>query len=181
MNSIAENPVAIVMVGIVLLTLALVVYTQTRGTRSLVAMAVIVLITLVALGIERWVVTPREEVAAALDELSASIEAGDVPATLARIDPSAMTLRDLVSAMLPKVKLEKARVASTPQITVDPGDPQRAMARFRAIVDGVHGSTQARFGFFDRVELEFVRVQDRWLLVHYELLSGQKIPSGWRR
>ncbi len=62
MNTLLENPLPIIAGGAVLATLCGLVFLSRRTVPSLLALAVVVLLTLLLVICERLIVTPREEV-----------------------------------------------------------------------------------------------------------------------
>src|SRR5688500_15820072 len=118
MNYLAENSLPIWTIGAIALTMALVVYLQTRSNRALVAMAGIILIVAALLTLETIVETPREAVERTLYELANTVEANDVAGTLQLISPAATRLRSDVETLMPLVQIELANVVGSPEIEV---------------------------------------------------------------
>ena len=92
MNWLAENALPIWVGGAVALTMALVVYLQTRTQRVRCRRSVAVVAIVAALLVtERLMETPREAVERTLYELAATVEANDVPGALGFLAPTADT------------------------------------------------------------------------------------------
>ncbi len=176
MTYLAENALAICVGGAVLVTLALVVYLQTRSSAALKGLGAVVLLTALLLVYSWLVVTPREAVERTLYSLAAVVEANDLEGTLDHIAPAASEVRAEAEAVMPLVTVEKARVVSTPQFELSPpDDPTEAVVRFRAFGQGtVHRGGQ-KGAAMDDVAVTFVRAGDRWLVKSY---SAKK---DWRR
>ena len=118
MTWLAENALMIWAAGAVALTLAFVVYWETRSYRAQLAMALVVLITAALLVAEWLIETPREAVARTLYQLAATVEANDVPGTLGYLSPKAGEIRSDVEKLMPEVTIDLARIVGTPEIDV---------------------------------------------------------------
>jgi hypothetical protein len=166
MSVLVENPLAIAVVGGVLATLALVVFLARRSLASLMTLGGILAATLLLILIERLVLTDQEQVEAGLESVLAAVEANDMPAVLFWIDTAAVSVRADVQALMPLVKVDKARTSGDVEITVDESaNPPTASSRFRAFLDGVHGSSGMRVAYFNQqVDVEWVKRDDRWLI-----------------
>jgi hypothetical protein len=165
---LAENPVAIWCGGAVLLTLAVVVHLQMRTRASLLAIVAIVLVTAALLVAERLIVTPREEVAAALDGIVARIEANDLPGVVQLISPPAKSVRADAEALMPLVTVERAAIVSTPEITVDMAAmPPTATVDCQGLVNVTVKQNGMKGPYLDRVQIHLVRTGDRWLIESY--------------
>jgi hypothetical protein len=163
-----ENPVAIWCGGAVLLTLAIVVHLQMRTRASLLAIAVIVLLTAALLIAERLIVTPREEVQQTLDQLAARIEANDLPGVLTFIVPASKAVRADAESLMPLVTVNRAAIVSTPEITVNmDGQPATADVSCQGLVDVTVKQNGMQGPYLDRVKIHFVRSGNRWLIESY--------------
>jgi hypothetical protein len=164
-----ENPLAIAVVGGLFATFALVVFLARRSLASLVALGGIIAVTLLLMLIERLVVSDREQVETGVDSVLAAVEANDLPTVLTWIDPAAVSVRADVQALMPLVKVDKARAMGEIEVTInDAANPPTAMSRFRAFLDGVHGSSGMRVAYFNQqVDVDWVKQGDRWLINGY--------------
>jgi hypothetical protein len=169
MSVLVENPLAIAVVGGVLATLALIVFLARRSLASLLTLGGILAVTLLLILIEQWMVTDQEQVESGLASVLAAVEANDMPAVLKWIDSNAASVRADVQALMPLVKVDKARSMGDLEITVDEtAEPPTAMSRFRAFLDGVHGSSGMRVAYFNQqVDAHWIKRGDRWLINDY--------------
>ncbi|HEY4231915.1 MAG TPA: hypothetical protein VGM76_00685 [Lacipirellulaceae bacterium] len=173
---LAENPVAIWCGGAVLLTLAAVVHFQIRSRASLLAILAVALVSAALLIAERLIVTPREEVALTLDQIAARIEANDLPGLLSFISPAAKGVRADAGSLMPLVTVDRARIIGTPEINVDSAaTPPTATANCQGVVDVTVKQNGMKGPYLDRVQIQFVRSGERWLIESY---TPQK---DWRR
>ena len=167
--SIFENSLPIWVGGALLVTIALVVYQQTRAHWALGAVLGAIVLSGLLLAVERFIVTPREAVEQTLDDLAAAIETDDLPAVLTFIEPNAADVLADAQEIMPQVVIEKCRVASELVIEVDEAaQPMTAVARFKALGDVTIKRNNMRGGYFDTVEVRFTRdPQGRWLVDGY--------------
>jgi ketosteroid isomerase-like protein len=165
MTVLLENPVVIAVVGGLLATMAAVVFLSRRNLESLVALVAVVAVTLLLLVVERFVVTDREAVEYALEDMLAAIEANDTPGVLAWIDPTATGVRDDVQTLMPMVKV---KVANAGAVDVEVTAPGAADCNFQAYLQGTHGSSGSPLAYINqRVNLNWVKQGDRWLVKSY--------------
>ena len=165
---LAENPVAIGCGGAVLATFAAVIYLQMRTRASLLAILAIVLLTVALLVAERLIVTPREAVAITLDQLTARIEANDLPGVLTFIAPAAKDVQKDARSLMPLVTVNRASIVSTPEISVDMAEnPPTAEVNCQGLVDVTVKQNGMKGPYLDRVKIHFIRSGDRWLIESY--------------
>jgi len=166
MSLFIENPLAIVVLGGVLATLAGVVFLARRSGGSLLALVGVIAITLLLLVVERMLVSDAEQVEYGVEGALAAVEANNLEGVLAWIDPAATDVRGDVEALMPLVKVEKARSMGT--VNIQFNGPAQAVSSIRAFLDGVHGSSGMRVAYFnERVDINWVKVGDRWLINGY--------------
>lgn len=178
MNLLLENPLPIWAAGVVLTTLCLVLVLARRSLASILVLGAVIALTLVLVLAERMVVTDREQVEATLSQLTDAIEANDLTAVLALMDPTATNVRTDAEKLMPQVKVRDAG-ATTVRVELDETSvPLRATSFFRGRVDGVHSRSGARLFFFDQVEIDWQKTGDRWLIVDYRVYQrGQPIEA----
>lgn len=169
MNWLAENALPIWVGGAVALTMAIIVYLQTRTNKALLGIGVVVAVTAALLAAEWLMETPREAIERTLYELAAAVEANDVPATLTFLASSAdAEVRSDVETLMPLVNIERARIIGTPKIEVDNvPDPSSATAQMRGIIVATIKRNGMKGGQEDELTLTLVRSGDRWLVESY--------------
>lgn len=164
MEYLFENPIPLLMVGVVLLTFAGVLYYSTRSVGSFVAMVVITVVTLSALVMEQLVYTERELVEVAISGITDAAEQNDLERVLVYLSPTATRTRAMAEKLMPQLDIQKANVMSEIEITLDDEkQPSRATARFRGFFHAKHKSGMAGGRPFP-VEVELVRDEHRWLI-----------------
>ncbi len=177
MNWLAENSLTIWMLGAVALTMALVVYFQTRTNGALFGIAGVILTTALLLIVSWLIETPREAIERSLNELAATVEANDVKGALSYLGPSAdPQLRKDVETLMPLVRIERARVIGSPEINLEGGaNPTSATVKCRGVILAVNKQDGMKGGAEDQLILKWVLHSKRWLLESY---TSQK---NWNR
>lgn len=112
MSWFTENPLPPVLIGVILEALLVVVLMRTGRRSVLWGMVGLALLVAGLVVLERTIVTPREEVKQALEEIRALVEADDRPALLQRIDsnPGIAELRNRVQSDLAQVTVDQAKI-----------------------------------------------------------------------
>lgn len=163
MDTLLENPVPIFSVGAVLATFFGMVFLARRSLLPLVGLGAVVLFTSLLLITEMLIVTPREQVEVAIDDILDAIESNDVNGVLAMVDPSATQVRSDVETLMPMVKVEDTG-ATAVQIECEGREPTEALSTFKGRVRGVHAKSGIAVFYFDKVELHWTRSKGEWLL-----------------
>ncbi|MCC7474022.1 MAG: hypothetical protein IT425_01395 [Pirellulales bacterium] len=167
MTWLAENSLPIWMAGALALTMAGIVYFQTRSRGSFYAVLGVIAVTAALLAVNRFVETPREAVERTLYELAAKVEANDVPGSLAYLAPNACkNVRADVETLMPQVRIERARIIGTPEIEMN-SDGSTATIQCRGIILAVRRGDGMKGGGQDDMVLEWSRHGERWLLENY--------------
>lgn len=178
MTPLFENPIPIYAVSAVALTVGVLLFFNRRDLPSLVAMVTIMLFAISIIVLERLVVTDREQVGSNIESMMLAIEQNDVQGVLALVDPAAAEVRSDIETMLPMVQIRDTGVTSLQVDAVGQGDPPATTASFRGKVDLQF--KEFRYMYFDRVELDWVKRGERWLLQGYQPYNDGK-PIDARR
>lgn len=168
MTSLFENPIPIIAVGAVLITLCGLFFLNTRSLASLVALGVVCLVVLSLMVTERLVVTDREQVEQAVANIMLAIEQNDLPGTLALVDPAATRVRSDIEVMMPVANVEDTGFTSLEVELTGGADSGSAEARFQGRLDGVHKQSGHRIFYFDVVKLYWTKTAGQWLLDDYQ-------------
>lgn len=168
MTWLTENPLPIAVAGVLLAALAAIAFSARRNLGSLVALAGVVAATLLLLAVERLVVTDREQVETTLSDLMAAVEANDVPAALAFIDPAAADMRADAEALMPTVRVDKARATGVEVELHEQANPPTATSRFRGILLGLHSRLGMQVAYVNQqVDVQWIKRDGRWLADGY--------------
>ncbi len=169
MNWLFDNALPIWVAGAIALTIAGIIFVQTRANGALVGILAIVGITGGLLLTEHFVETPREAVERTIYELADAVEANDIPATLSFLAPTAdPALRKDVETLMPLVTIDRANIMGTPLIEVAAGDsPTSATAQVRGLIVATIKRNGMKGGQNDELTLQLVRNGNRWQIERY--------------
>lgn len=177
MNVLLESPLAVGAIGAVAITVAAILFTQTRSRRALAALLGAVLLTVGGIVVERLIETPREQVLGSVGDLFVAIEANDLPAVLRLIDPQATEMRADAEALMPKFRVQSAGEGGEIRVEL-PADAASegaaATARLKPLIKVQHAKSGVMAAYFDSLELTLVRRGDAWLF------SGYQPAQDWR-
>lgn len=167
MNWLADHALPIWIVGAIALTMAFIVFIQTRASGALVAIIVVVAITASLLLLERYIETPREAVERSLYEVADRVEANDMDGALSYLAPTAdAAIRKEIVETMPQFVFEVANVLGEPKIDVDAAG-NSATVECRGVVVGKLRRDGMKVGADDRLTLQWIRQGDRWLIESY--------------
>jgi len=180
MNWLYEQPLVVLILGVVL-GLATGAAWASTGKRWLLAVfGLVVLLTAGGLIAERMIVTDREAVEATLVEIAADVESNDIPALLRHIYSGAPRVKADAEAELPNYRFTECRVTKVHSIDVDAAsEPRSAVVEFNIIAGG--SFRQGGFEVSDQriprwVQLHLVREQDgRWAVQDYKHEQPQQM------
>lgn len=174
MTTLLENPLPIYAVGAILLTLAALAAAARRNLGAMIAFAAILIGTIGLLMAEHFVVTDRERVEQALADIVAAIEQNDAQGVVAEIDPQSPEIAGDAETLMSLVRVKQAGYSAL-KIDVD---GNLATARFRGVLSGTTRKGGAPLGFYDEVEVTWVRRGDAWKLNGYTAFhDGQPINA----
>lgn len=159
-----ENPIPVLAIGVVLITLCGLIFLSKRNLPTLFALIGVVMLTVLLLIGQWYVVTESEAVEMALAELLVAIEANETPAAVALIDPAAENLRADVELLMPMINVSDSGASSLVVEVANASEPLQATCRFRGKLQGVHSSSGMQVFYFDDVEMTWVKRNDNWLL-----------------
>jgi hypothetical protein len=169
MNWLAENALPIWAAGAVVLTMALIVYFQTRTNGALFAILTVLGVMVALLLLERAIETPREAVERTLYELADVVEANDMPGALKYVAPGASKIRSDIETMMPLVTIDTANVMGSPLIEVNDTDrPPTAKVECRGFFHGTMKQNGMKGGDAAQITIYFVFDGDRWLVSDYD-------------
>jgi hypothetical protein len=168
-----EDPWLIVGLGALSEALLGVAAWRTRRGAVLAVMGGVVVLTGLALLLERWVVTDREAVEDTLRAAAAAVLAGDERKVLEFIAPEApREIQDAVRRYLNRAEFTNI-VIRAPDTQVMKGAQRTARVRFTAHVKVrlKSGDALAREEFPVFLEVRFRKERDTWLVTGYEQLN----------
>lgn len=110
MPNLLEDPLPYLFVGVAVEAILAVLLVNTRRGAFLIAILCVLAVIVVGVGVERFVVTEREEVELALDELAAALEANDVPRVLSLITSEATFSRSRAEWAMGRIEVTSAKI-----------------------------------------------------------------------
>lgn len=168
MNWLAENALPIWACGAVALTMALIIYFQTRTNGALLAVVAVLVATGALLLVEWTTVTPREAVERTLYELADTVEANDVRGALQFVSPGASQIRHDIETLMPLVMIDTANIMGSPLIDVNhTARPPTAKVECQSFFHGTMKQNGMKGGDAARITIYFVLDGDRWLVREY--------------
>jgi hypothetical protein len=176
MTWLTENPTPPVVLGIVIEALLVIVLMKTGRREALWGMIFTAAVTIAVVIANFAIVTPREEVTTALEEIRQLVEQNDRPELVKRIDPAAVSLRNQVQYDLASLTVEKAKIDKLKVLVDDSG--ASAKAEFDGVVvirEGMSRPIPLRF----RVELR--KLDGRWVVSSAEYQPYNPLDGGASR
>lgn len=109
-DAILESPLPAIVFGIILTAILAVVFLNTRRKSVLAAMAVVLLIAVGGVALEKWWVTDREQIEATLNDIARALESNDLERIYTFIEPDADKTRTLAAINMALVTVRSAKV-----------------------------------------------------------------------
>jgi len=164
-TNLLEDPTPIILAGIAVEALLGIALVVTRRGVILLPMAVVVLLTLGGVLVERLVVTDMEQVEAAIEAGRSAAERNDVEAALRLVAPLAEEIRREARQVFAEVKFDELKVRGL-KITLNlQTKPPTARAEFTALAafDARRGNIPYR-NYVATVVVDLRRFDNRWLV-----------------
>jgi len=168
MTILLEQPVPILIVGLIIATAAGVAFVSTGRNHFGIVALVTLVVTGALLAIERFVETDREQVESALYDIAAAVRANDRPALIARISQLSPAIQQ-AERELSSVTVTSFSIKNNLDIMVNSSHrPALAEATFNFVVSGSYrGGESGMYPGFMKVHLR--REEDGvWRLTRYE-------------
>lgn len=169
MTWLLEDSTPAIVLGVLLEALLALVLLKTGRRAALAAMGGVLVLVALAVLVERWVVTDREQLEELFARLAAALAARDADTVLAAIDPAAARVRSdarrvLAAARLDEVTITDLRIALRPR-----GQPSTAEADLTARASSRPGrGSPASQSVVGRFLIQLRKEQDRWLIESYQ-------------
>jgi hypothetical protein len=181
MTWLVEDPWPILWVAGGILAVLAVAFYHTRSRAALATIAVVLVIGLAGLAVERLVVTEREEVENTLYGAAAALVKNDPPQVLAFVSEDADEMRRGISAILPRFEIREAKVGGNLKIKFNRVvNPPTATATFIGRVKANYQDPSRQMPYDNFVRQFTVRLRqegDRWLLYEYSIgSSAEELP-----
>lgn len=173
MNLLLEQPLAVVILGVVLGLGAGLAWTSTGRKEWLFGVAAIAVLTIGGLILEQFIVTDREAIEATLSEIARDVESNNIRALVRHIATGATAVQHEAEREMPNYRFEECRVTKVHNIDIDSiQEPRSAIVEFNVIATGSFsegGFELTGQQVYRWVQLHMVREKDgRWKVQSYK-------------
>lgn len=169
-----EDPTAIIVGTLLIEGILGIVFVQTRRMVWLGVMGGVLLLMIGLVLLERYVITPTEEVEQAVAQLQSDMENNDAEAIVGHLSPKATASRQYAQQALRLYEIERTKVTDL-EVRFPEGKPATAEAEFTGVIhgrmksQGDFGSTPYRQRFI--LYYEKSSSNDKWLITGYKILG----------
>lgn len=164
MTWFTENPTPPVVLGVIIAAVFAIVLARTGKREALWGVILTMLATVAVVATNLLIVTPREEVTSALEEIRLLVEANDRPELLKRIDSSAVSLRNQVQSDLAYLTVGSAKIKDL-EVLVDSAGTA-AKAKFLGVIDFKDGAGRLPYTHFVfNFVVQLRKVDGVWVVV----------------
>jgi len=169
MNTLLENPMPVIFVGIVAVAVLGVILAKTGRGIFLVAIVGVLLLVLAGVGLEALVVTDHEQVEATIDGGAAAFVDGNIERVLRFIAPDAPGVQTEARLILREGDFDAIKITDL-QINIIPTtSPPTARVKLIAVVTGRYRSGDIPVtNQVAPVELKLRREGDRWVVYSFQ-------------
>ena len=170
MTVLFENPMPVILFGIIAEAVLGIALLRTGRGVLLWAMGGVLALLLVGVGLEWLVVTEGEQVEATLEDVAAAVGANDQPGVLRHVDPSAAETRRLINWGFGRVDFTEAKITHLEVQNINHlTSPSTARVRVKGIVYFQVRRGEDPYGKRPvNLTLELRRGSDRWLITGHK-------------
>ncbi len=134
MTTFLENPYPLLVVGVLVEAFLIALIYALQKKVLIVPIVVVLVLVLGGVLLERFVVTPREEVESTIDQIAAALRANDTPAVLRHLSSTARESRRRAEWALDRVQINGVKVSGL-EITINSlRSPPSAKAAFFGVI-----------------------------------------------
>ena len=174
MTWLMQNPLVIVAVGVVAEIVLFFILQQTGKKSVAWSMAIVALLTVGLVALERRVVTPAEAIRTTLYEIAADAQRNDVEAVIGHISRRAVEQQEEARTRFKLLKLTEVSVKQIAELKVeDPPERGSALVRVKAVgsYSGFQGTGVQEF------KVQFVLEDDQWKVRGWDELGNPLWPN----
>ena len=169
MSVLLEQPIPVLVIGVLVVAAMLFALLQTGNRRFLYLAAFAFVVCAGLLVVERMVVTPTEEIELTLNRIARDLESNDSDRILSHLTDGNASVRDHAEHALRLVEIHRVSVKPNLRVSFTDTAQTRATATFNAVVVGSERKgnfrNQTSPSFF---VVEFQKQADRWRVASYE-------------
>lgn len=167
MSWLYEDSTLVIALGVLSVVLLALVFLKTGAKAALYGLAAAVVFVVLAVVVERQVVTNREQLEAMFEELAAAFKNGDAGTVMAAIDPAAVRVRGDAQQALGRVRLSDVKITDQ-RITLEPrGNANTAEVDVTVRVSGNERGGMSVKDYLGRFLVQVRKLQGRWLIQSY--------------
>ena len=178
MTFLWENQLLVASAAALATLIALMIALGRRTLAALVGLGATLVAAALLILLERWIVTPSEQIQQRLSEVLDAIEANDADAVVAAIDARASAMQQEAAELMRRIDVEKTG-ATKIRVEFDNDAPSSAATvHFRGLLQG--RARQGGFGgaYFDNVDVHWVLRDGTWYMDDYTAYHrGQPIDA----
>jgi hypothetical protein len=169
MTYFTEDSLWMIFAGIAVeAVLGVILFRTGRGT-ALWAMIGVALLVVLGVAVERLIVTEKEEVEYALDDIAAALDANDLNRVLAFISPADKKSRSEAAWAMDRCEIRGTTVLGLQVIVNELFIPHTAQARFRGIIRYRDRKNEIPYNSYaSDFSVSFRKEGDRWIVTGYE-------------
>jgi hypothetical protein len=170
MSWFVESPALAFTIGGIASAILLIAFFQSGRVVWLGWLAVVLLVVAALWGLERFVVTDREQIENTFYAAAGGLEAGDAQAVLAHVAPTATSLRNEIAYRMRGNQFDEVRITNLNiEFTDSESTAAEARASGRLSIRSAGGLQLHPFG---QVRFALINDGERWLFTGYELERG---------
>ena len=170
MSWLVESPALVFTLGGIASAVFVIAFFQSGRVVWLGWLAVVLLVVAALWGLERLMVTDREQIENTFYAAADGLEAGDAESVLSHVAASATSLRNEIASRMRGNHFDDVRITD---LKIEFADREPTAAHARA---AGHLSIRSAGGLqlhpFGRVRFALIKEDDRWLFTGYELERG---------
>ncbi|MBP90799.1 MAG: hypothetical protein CMJ64_29495 [Planctomycetaceae bacterium] len=166
---LTEDPAPILVLGTLTAILLGAIWLQSGHRALLYSAIVVILLTAGGFLIERWIVTPREEIAETMQQIARDVESNDVSLMVKHLHSTLAALRERASQEMSSHDFHDVKIKRNLRMVVfDDETPARATAEFNVVV-----IVSDRSGMFQNrrvprfMQVTFLREDGAWRVSDY--------------
>lgn len=167
MSWLLEDVRPLLLAGLLIEGLLVAFFVQTGRMATFIPIVAVLGLMVIAVAVEHFVVTDKEQIAATLDEIAAALKQNDGQAVMRHIDPRAVEMRRRVDSAIGLVVIREAQYRDL-NVTSQPGNPPTATAEFIghvAFTDPKQRTPYKRY--LRRFRVSFRKEGSRWVITDY--------------
>ncbi len=168
MTWILEEPIYILILGVLTLTFLGFAYTQTGYRMLMHAMLAVVALTGGLLLLENMVETNTEQMEATLETIARDVETNDLERILSHVSSEATDTYDLAQREFPRYHFDRVNIKNNVEVFFDDDRaPTQAKVTFNVTVDVQHKATGADYHVPRFVRVTLVKENGQWRVAEY--------------